>query len=132
MSEMPDSSAPDSAGNLRDVPLPEVLKSILERRRTGTLRLVRPEEEIQLFFEAGELRTALSSAAGRRLGDSLRREGVITDEAMGAAVRELRELLAKCQEEALSQNAGSAGSDSGEGESAKKPLFSRLWSRRSS
>lgn len=82
------SSAGGSAGNLRDHPLPEVLKSILASRGTGTLRMSRPGEEIRLFFESGELRTATSTAAGRRLGDSLLRDGIISEEAMGAAIRD--------------------------------------------
>jgi len=77
-----------AAGNLRDLPLPEVLKSILASRGTGTLRMIRPGEEIQLFFESGELRTAVSTAAGRRLGDSLLRDGLISEQAMNAATRD--------------------------------------------
>ncbi len=85
MSETPGTGA---AGNLRDHPLPEVLKSILASRGTGTLRMTRPGEEIQLLFESGELRTAISTAAGRRLGDSLLREGIISEDAMDAALRD--------------------------------------------
>ncbi len=82
------SAAAGSAGNLRDLPLPEVLKSILASRGTGTLRMSRPGEEIRLFFESGELRTAISTAEGRRLGDSLLRDGIISEEAMDAAIRD--------------------------------------------
>ncbi|MGH9443652.1 MAG: DUF4388 domain-containing protein [Thermoanaerobaculia bacterium] len=89
MSESRD-AALDLPRSLLDHSLPEALKSVLEARRTGTLTMTRPGEEIHLFFESGELRTAVSTAAGRRLGDALRREGIVSDAALESALEELR------------------------------------------
>jgi tetratricopeptide (TPR) repeat protein len=79
----------DLEGNLRDVPLPEILKRIFDERRTGTLKLVQQAEEIHLFFEKGEIRTVISTAEGRHLGDALCRSGFVSREAVAVALEEV-------------------------------------------
>ncbi len=78
------------SGDLRDETLPEVLKRIFDERKSGTLKVAHPSEEIHLFFESGELRTAISTAEGRRLGETLRRRGIINEVDLAVALQTLR------------------------------------------
>ena len=66
-------------GSLAATPLPGVLRRIFRNGLKGTLRVFRKDETRNLFFEAGELRTATSSREGQKIGAFLKRRGWITE-----------------------------------------------------
>jgi curved DNA-binding protein CbpA len=66
-------------GSLAATPLPGVLRRIFRKGLKGTLRVFRKDETRNLFFEAGELRTATSSREGQKIGAFLKRRGWITE-----------------------------------------------------
>src|SRR5262244_1875854 len=71
--------SPGFRGALKETPLPQVLRRIFIERLKGTLTLVHGDETRNLFFEAGELRTATSSREGQKIGAFLKRRGWITE-----------------------------------------------------
>jgi len=66
-------------GSLAETALPQVLRRIFLENRKGTLTVTRRDERRNLFFENGELRTAISSREGQRIGAFLKRRGWITE-----------------------------------------------------
>jgi len=73
-------------GSLGETPLPQVLRRIFLENRKGTLTVTRRDETRNLFFENGELRTAISSREGQRIGAFLKRRGWITDKDLAWAL----------------------------------------------
>src|SRR5713226_3407355 len=78
--------SPGFRGSLKETPLPQVLRRIFLERLKGTLTLVHGDETRHLFFEKGELRTAISSREGQRIGAFLKRRGWITDKDLAWAL----------------------------------------------
>lgn len=77
-------------GDLRAMPVPELLMWISQSRKTGTLQIRTPGLSQQLAFLEGDLIFSSSSDVNATLGRILIEKGVVTEE-MHAKARSLRE-----------------------------------------
>lgn len=77
-------------GDLRAMPVPELLMWISQSRKTGTLQIRTPDLSQQLAFLEGDLIFSSSSDVNATLGRILIEKGVVTEE-MHERARTLRE-----------------------------------------
>lgn len=70
------------SGTLEEMPLVYILRQISREQQTGTLSLTNGEETRHFFFEGGQLRTATSDQEHQRIGEFLKRRGVISADAL--------------------------------------------------
>jgi hypothetical protein len=90
------------SGEIAEGVLPELLRSMYVERRSGTLRLVRGEEEQSLRFRGGHIVNAHTNIKEDRLGEMLVRRGLLSKEGLDRATeivirdkRRLGEVLAE-------------------------------------
>ena len=74
------------AGNLRTMPLPDILQWIATGRKTGTLHLSRRSIEKRLVFEEGVIHSSWSNDPRESLGQFLIRDGLLTEEQLFKAL----------------------------------------------
>lgn len=68
------------AGELKTLPLPDILDWIARRMKTGRLELKRKSTEKRLTFRAGLLHSSFSNDPRETIGQALVREGLIKEE----------------------------------------------------
>src|SRR5438876_435000 len=66
-------------GQLSEHPLAELIREITTAKNTGALRLERQRVKIVVYFDAGELVYATSNLRSHRLGEVLKKGGVLND-----------------------------------------------------
>ncbi len=80
---------PDS-GNIKSIPLSDILEDLRQRRATGTLTVRRGGTEKGIHIKDGQIIFATSTEARDRLGDSLVRAGKITKENLEQALQQYK------------------------------------------
>ncbi|HWX25611.1 MAG TPA: DUF4388 domain-containing protein, partial [Vicinamibacteria bacterium] len=74
------------AGNLRTMPLPDILQWIATGRKTGTLHLERRSIEKRIVFSEGSISTSWSNDPRESLGQFLMRDRLATEEQLFKAL----------------------------------------------
>jgi hypothetical protein len=74
------------AGNLRTMPLPDILQWIATGQKTGTLVLTRHPIEKRLVFNEGHIHSSSSNDPRESLGQFLIRDGLLTEEQLFRAL----------------------------------------------
>jgi len=76
-----------ASGNIKTIPLSDILEDLRQRRATGTLTIRRGEIEKGIHVKDGQIIFATSTDARDRLADSLVRAGKITLENLAHALQ---------------------------------------------
>lgn len=71
-------------GQLSEQPLAELIREIATARLTGALRLERERVKVVVYFEAGEIVYATSNLRIHRLGEVLKRCGLLTEKQLAS------------------------------------------------
>ena len=71
---------PNLGGDLRTMPLPDILQWIESGRKTGTLRVTRRSIEKRIVFSEGRIHSSSSNDPRESLGQFLVRDGRVTEE----------------------------------------------------
>ena len=66
-------------GHLSEHPLAELIREIATAKNTGALRLERERVKVVVYFDAGEVVYATSNVRSHRLGEVLKKGGVLND-----------------------------------------------------
>src|SRR5438876_30929 len=66
-------------GQLSEHPLAELIREIATAKNTGALRLERERVKVVVYFDAGEVVYATSNVRSHRLGEVLKKAGVLND-----------------------------------------------------
>jgi hypothetical protein len=78
-------------GRLEDEPLADILERLTQERLTGTLALSQSGAVKAVYLKDGKLVFASSNATQDRLGETLVRNGIISQQALSAATAAMRE-----------------------------------------
>ena len=74
------------SGEIADTPLPELFRALYRERRSGVLDLQYADEQRQVFFVNGEVKSAISNEMGHRVGQHLKELGLIEESDIEAAL----------------------------------------------
>jgi len=78
-------------GSIQTVSLYGIIQLLCNEHKTGILRVFRNKEEYQIFYLEGSIIYAIESKKEARLGSLLIRDGLITEELLGACLELARE-----------------------------------------
>jgi len=93
-------------GTLKDFGVAEILQLIAQQTKSGTLRLRNKEEEVHVYFDAGNVVRAeqVSGKEAHLLGHRLVRAGLITERELEDALEEQRRTLKRLGDVLLASN----------------------------
>ena len=94
-------------GTLKDFGIAEILQLIAQQTKSGTLRLRNREEEVHVYFDAGNVVRAeqVEGKEAHLLGHRLVRAGIITERELEDALEEQRRTLKRLGDVLLARNA---------------------------